>query len=138
MATIYKEIDIDAPAAKVWSALRDFGALHQRLAPGFVTACRIDADANSKGDIRVVTFFNGNEIREQLVGLDDQVQRIAYTVVGGKATHHHASAQVIADNATRCRFVWITDVLPDEFAVPIAAMMERGAAVMKSTLEKLE
>ena len=36
VATIYKEILIDAPAEEVWDALRDFGALHERLVPGFV------------------------------------------------------------------------------------------------------
>ena len=36
MATICKEILIDAPPEHVWDALRDFGALHERLVPGFV------------------------------------------------------------------------------------------------------
>ena len=37
MATIIKTIDIDAPAAAVWDAVSDFGAVHTRFAPGFVT-----------------------------------------------------------------------------------------------------
>jgi Polyketide cyclase / dehydrase and lipid transport len=53
MASVRREILIDAPTADVWSALRDFGALHERLVPGFVVDTSLD------GDVRVVTFFNG-------------------------------------------------------------------------------
>ena len=57
------------------TALRDFGAVHQRVAPGFVTATRLD------GDDRVVTFFTGAEARERLVSVDDARRRLVYTVV---------------------------------------------------------
>src|SRR3954463_6702758 len=36
MASIHKDIPIDAEPAQVWAAVRDFGAVHRRLAPGFV------------------------------------------------------------------------------------------------------
>jgi hypothetical protein len=58
MATIRKERSIDAPAADVWDALRDWGAIHERLGPGFVTDARLD------GEDRIVTFFNGGVVRE--------------------------------------------------------------------------
>ena len=45
MASIQKDIIIDADPANVWDALRDFGALHTRLAPGFVTDTRRGGDA---------------------------------------------------------------------------------------------
>ncbi len=76
--------------------------------------------------------------RELLVGVDDAARRIAYASVGGKATHHNASAQVFAETESRCRVLWISDVLPDEMACPIAEMMDQGAAVMKATLETPE
>jgi hypothetical protein len=69
------------------------------------------------------------------VGSDEQTRRMSYAGMGGKATHHAASAQVFAAGPERCRFVWITDVLPDELADAIAQMMEHGSAVMKATLE---
>ena len=34
MASIHKDIPIDAQPADVWAAVRDFGAVHTRLAPG--------------------------------------------------------------------------------------------------------
>ena len=65
MASIHKDIPIDAHPDDVWAAVRDFGAVHQRLAPGFVT------DARLEGDARIVTFHNGNVAREILVDCDD-------------------------------------------------------------------
>src|SRR3954451_25112625 len=58
MACIHKEIHIDADPADAWDALRDWGALHERLVPGFVTAARLD------GEARIVTFFDGSTVRE--------------------------------------------------------------------------
>ena len=97
--------------------------------PGFVTACALEDGA------RVVTFFNGMVARELLVGLDESAMRIAYASVGGRATHHNASAQVFPAGEGRARLVWITDVLPDALAEPISQMMDRGGATMKRTLE---
>ncbi|TMG96892.1 MAG: SRPBCC family protein, partial [Betaproteobacteria bacterium] len=37
MASIHKEIVIDAPARDVWDAVRDVGAVHRRLVPGVLT-----------------------------------------------------------------------------------------------------
>ena len=53
MASIRKEIRINAPASQIWDALRDVGALHTRLVPGFVT------DTKMEGNTRIVTFGNG-------------------------------------------------------------------------------
>ncbi len=131
MASIRKEVLIDARPDDVWDALRDFGAVHDRLVPGFVV------DARLEGDTRVVTFFNGAVAREVLVGIDDEARRLAYSVVEGPmgSTHHNASAEVLADDQGRSRFVWITDVLPHELAGPTGALMERGIEVIRQTLE---
>jgi carbon monoxide dehydrogenase subunit G len=129
MASIRKEILIEARAEDVWAAVRDVGALHQRLVPGFVVDTRLE------GDARVVTFGNGMVVRELIVDLDDEARRLAWSARGGRLTHHNASAQVFADGEGRSRLVWIADLLPDEVAGDIRAMMEQGAAVMKRTLE---
>ncbi|HSV51578.1 MAG TPA: SRPBCC family protein [Burkholderiaceae bacterium] len=130
MATIYKEFIVETGVDQAWDALRDFGAVHQRLAPGFVTDCRMEEGA------RVVTFANGAVAREVLVGVDEAARRLCYSVVGGKATHHNASAQVFAEGVGRTRFVWITDVLPHEHAMFIEAMMGQGIEVMKKALRR--
>ena len=73
MASIIRQFTLDAPAGTVWDAVADFGALHTRLVPGFVTATAVD------GDVRTVTFGNGMVVRERLVGMDPARRRLAYT-----------------------------------------------------------
>ena len=129
MASIHREILIDAAPEAVWDALRDIGAIHRRLAPGFVTDVRLEEGA------RVVTFGNGVVARELIVDVDDQRRRLVWSVVGGSMTHHNASAQVFPEGKQATRFVWIADLLPHQAAPTIAGMMDQGLAVIKKTLE---
>ncbi|MBR0691688.1 SRPBCC family protein [Bradyrhizobium lablabi] len=130
MASIHKNIPIDAPADHVWDALRDFGALHTRLVPGFVT------DTQLEGDVRIVTFANGTVARETLVDSDDQRQRLVYAITSERLKQHSASAQVFAEVDGRCRIVWIADVLPHEIAPYMDAQMDLGAAAMQTALAR--
>ena len=129
MASIRREVLVRARPEDVWDALRDVGAIHERLAPGFVTAVRLEDGA------RVVTFGNGMVARELIVTIDDDARRLVWSVVGGRMTHHNASAQVLEDGPGQSRFVWIADLLPDELAPMVASMMEEGIAVIQRTLE---
>jgi uncharacterized protein YndB with AHSA1/START domain len=129
MASIRKETSIDAPAEDVWAALRDWGAVHERLVPGFVVDARLD------GEDRIVTFFNGTVVRELLVDLDDEARRLVWSVVDGPYTHHNGAAQVFDDGDGRTRFVWIADLLPNAAAAATSEMMERGIDVIKETLQ---
>ena len=45
--------------------------------------------------------------------------------------------QVYADGA-RTRFVWVTDVLPDEIAPAISALVEAGVAAIRRELERAQ
>ncbi|MBR0894220.1 SRPBCC family protein [Bradyrhizobium tropiciagri] len=130
MASIQKDIPIDAPADHVWDALRDFGALHTRLVPGFVTGTQLD------GDVRTVTFSNGTVARETLVDCDDKRRRLVYAITSERLTQHSASVQVFADGDTRCRVVWIADVLPHEVAPYMDTQMDLGAAAMQAAQAK--
>ncbi len=128
MASIRREISINASPEHVWSAVRDVGALHTRLVPGFVIDTKLEDGA------RMVTFFNGSVVRELIVDVDDGDRRIAWAVVGSRMTHHNASLQVFAENG-RTRGVWIADLLPHELAAQIAGMIEQGLSAMKRTME---
>ena len=129
MASVHCEIVIERRPAEVWDALADVGALHTRLAPGFVTDCRLEPGA------RVVTFANGMVARELIVDVDAERRRVAWSVVGGRLSHHNASAQVLAAGNDATRFVWIADFLPDEHAPALATMIENGLAAIKRHLD---
>jgi hypothetical protein len=129
MASIRKERKIDATPEDVWEAVRDWGAVHERLVPGFVIDTRLD------GEDRIVTFFNGAVAREVLIDLDDDSRRLVWSVVEGPYTHHNGAAQVLDGDDGGTLFVWTADLLPDEAAGPTDAMMERGVETVKQTLE---
>jgi carbon monoxide dehydrogenase subunit G len=128
MASIHKDIPIDAQPADVWAAVRDFGAVHQRLAPGFVIDARLD------GDARIVTFANGNVAREQLVDCDEARRRLVYAIANERVSHYSASVQVVADGEAGTRLIWIVDVLPHEIAPYIDAQMDQAALAMQKAL----
>jgi hypothetical protein len=44
---------------------------------------------------------------------------------------HSASVQVLADGESRCRLVWIVDVLPRAIAGYIAAQIDEAALAMR-------
>ena len=125
MASIHKDIPIDAHPNDVWAAVRDFGAVHRRLAPGFVLDARLD------GEARIVTFVNGTVARELLVDCDDARRRLVYSVISERVKQHSASVQVAADGDTRARLIWIVDVLPDEIAPYIDGQMDQAALAMQ-------
>ena len=49
MATIHKEIHLNAKPEDVWDAVRDVGNIHKRLCPGFLTDCRMNWRGRSAG-----------------------------------------------------------------------------------------
>jgi hypothetical protein len=131
MATIRKQIRTAARPGDVWDAIRDVGALHTRLVPGFVTDTRLEPGA------RIVTFGNGMVVREAIVTTDDAERRLVWSASGGTLTHHNASVQVFAAPDGAACVVWIADLLPDKAASAIGAMIDQGMAVMKQTLDRL-
>lgn len=130
MASIREEISVQAKPAQVWDAVRDVGALHRRLVPGFVTDCQLEDDA------RIVTFANGMVVRERIVDIDEAQRRVVWSAVGEQFEHHNASVQVFDAGDGRTRLVWIADLLPDTLHEPIAAMVRQAMAVMHQTLER--
>ena len=130
MASIHKDVPIDAHPNDVWAAVRDFGAVHQRLVPGFVLGAHLE------GDARVVTFANGTVARELLVDCDDARRRLVYAVISERVKQHSSSVQVLADGVTGSRVIWTVDVLPNEIAPYIDSQMEQAALVMQKALRR--
>jgi len=130
MASIHREISIEAAPDRVWEALRDVGAIHTRLARGFVTDVKLEPGA------RIVTFANGMVVRELIVDVDERVRRVVWSATGGRLTHHNASAQVLPLDEQHTRFVWIADLLPNEMAPAVTELIEAGLRAIKQTLEQ--
>jgi hypothetical protein len=88
MASIHKEIAIERSKEFVWDAIRDVGAIHKRLVPGFVVDCKLE------GDSRIVTFANGMVVRELIVDVDDKTCRHSWSARGEPLTHHNCGSVV--------------------------------------------
>ncbi|HLJ86728.1 MAG TPA: SRPBCC family protein [Candidatus Angelobacter sp.] len=136
MATIRKEILTASDPNAVWEAIRDIGALHTRLVPGFVVDTKL-----APGE-RIVTFANGMVVRELIVSLEEEEKRLVWSAISDRLTHHNASVQVFSgENGGTIdrgsRVVWIADILPNEAASAIDGMMEHGKNAMKSALDSL-
>jgi hypothetical protein len=120
-----------ASADQVWDALRDIGALHTRLVPGFVVNTTLEPGE------RIVTFGNGMVVREPIVDVDDKAMRLVWAAITDSLTHYNAAVQVFAKEGNQTRVVWIADLLPNEAASSVELMMDEGMAVMKATLDRL-
>ena len=129
MGTIQKEIGIARDRSFVWDAIRDVGAIHRRLVPGFVVDCKLE------GDSRIITFANGMVVREVIVTVNDEMCRHAWSARSEPFTHHNASIQVFTEGVGKCRVVWIADLLPNEVTDTVEKMMLQGLDAMKRTLE---
>ena len=129
MASITKNIETTAPVQSVWSAIRDIGALHTRLVPGFVLDTVLD------GDARIVTFANGMVIREPIITIDEEHDRLVWSAEGPQFEHYNSSAQAIEQADDTTVVVWTADFKPDELANVVDEMMTVGAAAMKTALD---
>jgi hypothetical protein len=132
MGSIRKDIALAARPDDVWDAVRDVGALHTRLVPGFVVDTKLEADAGA----RMVTFANGMTIREPIIAIDEQQRRLVWTAEGGQLTHYNGAAQVFANDNGSATLVWTADFLPHDAAPFIDGMMEQGAAAMKAAFNR--
>ena len=131
MATIHEEIFIAATPDAVWDAVRDFGALHTRLVPGFVVATTVDDAA--AWPVRVVTFANGTVLRERIVSCDDTRRRLVWAIDDATVEHHNGVVDVTADG-NGSRVVWTADVLPDSLADAFQPLMAAGLTTMAKHL----
>lgn len=131
MGTIRSELKTAAKASDVWSAIRDIGALHTRLVPGFVVDTKLEPGA------RVVTFVNGVTLREPIVSLDDEARRLVWTHEGGRAQHYNGALEVceLPDGLTSV--VWTADFLPDDVQDYFSRAIDAGMAAMQRSLDRL-
>src|SRR5512146_1584546 len=126
MGTMTKEVLTDASPDAVWDAIRDVGALHTRLVPGFVVNTQLVPGG------RLVTFANGRVVEEPIVSSSDALRRLAWTAKAEDLpfTHYNGSVQVYARAAGGSRVEWTADFLPDSAAATLEGLMNAGAIAM--------
>jgi hypothetical protein len=132
MASIRKEVLIDAGVEHAWDALRRVGEPHTLFRP-------VLASAELHDDVRTVRFANGMIVRERILDVDEAHRRVAYAVVDPQGmTYHHASMQLDPAGPGRCTFVWITDFLPAEASAVLQPLIDQGADALERNLEQAD
>jgi hypothetical protein len=132
MATVIKTIPVQDSPEVVWDALRDIGAVHTRLAPGFVTATELVPGG------RRLTFANGQTIVETIITVDDQHHRLVWSTQGNVTTHYNASAEVTMDEDGGSIVTWTADFLPDSAAAAVDGLMTGVAEAVVRTFDLVE
>jgi hypothetical protein len=131
MASIHKQTALEVDCETAWAVLRQVGEAHKLFAP-------VLTDGRLNGDTRTVTFANGMVVREQILDVDNERKRVAYTVLDGPGmAYHHASMELADAGAGRCQFVWVTDFLPSELAGTLRPLIDQGTEALKRNLEAL-
>lgn len=131
MASIRTEFELAVDADRVWRVIGDWADGPVGMARGYVVSSQAEAD------VRVVTFAKGTVARERLIARDEAARRIVYSLIGDSVhpEHDNTAMQIVPEGAGRSRFVWSRDVLPDDLAGPLHAVMEEASRVIKRTLE---
>lgn len=129
MASVIREIVIDATPEDVWAAVGDFATGPWKMSPGLVD-CRLD-----EPDVRALTFGDGNVVRERLIARDEQARRIVWGWVADQVAHDNTSMQVFTQGQGQSRLVWIHDTLPDELTGWLATAMDQLAPVIQQSLK---
>jgi mxaD protein len=79
---VTKIVSIDAPAAKVWDAAKDFNALNT-WHPAVATDEIVEGKNNAVGAVRLLTLKGGGTIKEKLLSYDSAGRTFKYAIVEG-------------------------------------------------------
>ena len=91
-------VSIDAPAAKVWSTVKDFNGLntwHPALASDEI----VEGTNNKVGAVRVLTLKGGGTIKEKLLAFDDKGRSFKYAIVDGVLPVSHYTSVLVVKSA---------------------------------------
>ena len=127
MATIHRTFDLAGSAEAAWTKLRAVGGV-EHLLP-------MIADSRVEGEQRVCSIVDGGQLSELILGNDDALRRIAYSITESPfpMTFHAASMQVVERDG-KVQLVWVTDVKPDALAPELAQVIDSQTPAFADTL----
>lgn len=117
MATINLETNLAIDAADLWRQVKDVGGVSSLL--------DVISESSIDGDHRSCTLADGAVLAETIISVDDDLQRVAYTITDSPfgIEAHAASMQVTDLGNGRSMFRWTTDVKPDALADALGPML---------------
>ena len=117
MATINLTTTLAVSPEDLWAEVKDVGGLSNLL--GVIVESSVD------GDQRSLTMGDGGHLTETILGIDDDHQRVAYTITESPfPIEGHASSMQVSDaGGGKSTFQWVTDITPDALAEPFTGLM---------------
>jgi len=127
MATLFLTSQLPVSVDHAWHRVAAVDQVHDILP--LVTSCTVD------GDQRACLLANGAQLKEEIISIDNDLKRIAYTVIDSPfgLEYHAASMQIVADGQG-ARIIWITDFKPDQLKDALTPMLEQMFAQMSERL----
>ncbi len=129
---------INAPADEVWQSVRDFGGF-DTYSP-LVARCTLDGEG--VGAIRTVYGRDGDQMREQLLRLDDAARTLSYTIIDADTPwrQYLSTMRVCDDGEGRTTLEWsgtCDPAMPEEEARRILEYVyDVGLAGLKQKHER--
>lgn len=107
---VIREVVIKASPEKVWTLVKDFGAIHQwHPAVAETNLETRKDDAGAEAEHRLLTLNGGGTLLEKLIGVTDSTMKIEYRIVEGvlPVSGYRAIMQVKAGpNADEATVTW--------------------------------
>jgi hypothetical protein len=120
MASILKEIAVNASAAAAWSKVADAGGVDKLVS--MISACRLE------GDKRYCTMVDGSEIVEQVIAVDHANRRLSYTITEGPLPFEfHCGSMQVHEAGSGARLVWTFDFKPDALADFVRPILDQAS-----------
>jgi mxaD protein len=79
---VSKSVEINAPAATVWSKVNDFGGLNT-WHPAVESDKIVEGSDNAVGAVRLLTLKGGGTIKEKLLAMDANAHTFKYAILEG-------------------------------------------------------
>lgn len=106
---VMQEIEINAPLDKVWSIISDFCSIKDWNPQ--VTGCEItEGNPEEAGAIRVITLENGQKLKEKLIKLVPEQNKIQYMLtepnIEAFPINTHGSTILLSNEGGKTKVVW--------------------------------
>lgn len=122
MATVRRELRIEADPEAPWGIISNPGAIHEWF-PGII-ASEVSSDVD--GVFRTVTLGTGLQLVERVITNDPLLRRFQYRIDGGLFREHLGTADVIDLRDGTCLLVYSTNAEPAVLALVIGAAAGDG------------
>jgi len=104
---VTQSASIDAPAGKVWKAVKDFDALntwHPAVAKDEI----VEGTNDKVGAVRLLTLKDGGTIKEKLLGFDAAGRKFRYAILEGvlPVSDYTSSVTVVSAGKGKSKVIW--------------------------------